>query len=119
MAKDGPGAGGRLPVRLVGVGVLLAAAAGAGLVTAGQEPAGGRPGLKELPKVVTDNKNTLVKDRRAKLKVTASSFWRGWEPDKVIDGDVETSWFTERGDAAAKGTKPWVAVTFPEDVTVT
>lgn len=71
-----------------------------------------------VPKVVTENKNALVKEYLAKLKVTASTCWPGWEPAKVIDGDVQTSWFTARGDAAAKGTKPWITVTFPQDVTV-
>ena len=96
--------------RLRGVAVVLAAL-GCGLVAPGQDA--GKP-----PKVKTDNKNTLVKKYAPRLKVTASTFWPGWEPKKVIDGDVQTSWFSAGGDAAAKGTKPWVAVTFPEDVTV-
>jgi hypothetical protein len=75
-------------------------------------------GDKEPPKVATDNKNTLVKAYRDKLKATASTAWPGWEAEKVIDGDVQTSWFSQRGDAAAKGKKPWVMVAFPEDVTV-
>ncbi len=88
-------------------------------IAPGQEPVQTKPeDPKQLPKVVTDNKNTLVKTHRAKLKVTASTFWPGWEPEKVIDGNVETSWFTQKGDAAAKGTKPWITITFPEDVTV-
>ena len=92
---------------------LLLAGAGFGLVAAGQEAAEPK-GVKEPPKVVTDNKNTLVKTHRAKLVVSASSFWPGWEPEKVIDDNMETSWFSQRGDAAAKGTKPWVTLTFPE-----
>src|SRR5437660_1253838 len=109
---------------------LLAAAVGSSLIALGQEP--GQPASrsraaagsqqdknKEVPKVTTDNKNTLIKAHQGKLKVTASTFWTGWEPEKVIDGDVQTSWFTARGDAAAKGTKPWIAITFPQDVTVT
>jgi hypothetical protein len=89
--------------------VALLAGTGAG------PPAGT---VKELPEAVKGNKNTLVKAYRGKLKVTASTFWPGWEPGKVIDENLETSWFTQRGDAAAKGTKPWVRVTFPEGVTV-
>ncbi len=96
---------------------LLLAGAGFGLVAAGQEAAEPK-GVKEPPKVVTDNKNTLVKTHRKKLVVSASSFWPGWEPEKVIDDNMETSWFSQRGDAAAKGTKPWVTLTFPENVTV-
>lgn len=95
------------------VAVLLLAAVGAGVVSS-QEPAK----EKKLPAVVTDNKNTLIKQHREKLTVTASTIWEGWPAEKAIDGDVTTSWFTARGDAAAKGTKPWIMVTFPEDVTV-
>src|SRR5215510_10611648 len=102
--------GGRVATLLFGVALL---AAGSREIAADQEPAN-----KELPKVVTDNKNTLVKEYRKELQVTASTFWPGWAPEKVIDGNVETSWFTQRGDAAAKGTKPWITITFPEDVTV-
>jgi hypothetical protein len=121
--------GGRFAANLFGAALVLAAV-GAGLAASGQEPARAEPGpgvearrkrveAKELPKVVTDNKNTLVKAHRGKLMATASSYWPGWEPEKVLDGDVATSWFTARGDAAAKGTKPWITITFPEDVTVT
>lgn len=74
---------------------------------------------KELPKIVTTNKNTLIKEHKEQLKASASTFYTGWEPEKAIDGDYETSWFSATGDAAAKGTKPWVAITFPKDVTVT
>ncbi len=108
---------------LCGAGLLLAVGPSLGVV--GQEPArvvAVRPAAddaKELPKVVTDNKNTLIKAHREKLKVTASSFYPGWEPEKVIDDTVETSWFSASGDAAAKGKKPWVTITFPEDVKVT
>ena len=65
----------------------------------------GRRG-EDVPKVVTDNKNGLVKAYRDKLKVTASTFWPGWAPEKLIDGDEKTSWFSAQGDAAAKGKKP-------------
>jgi hypothetical protein len=112
----------RFPAGLFGAALLLA-------VVLSQEPARSEPveqakarqkpdAAKGVPKVVTDNKNTLVKAHCDKLKVTASTCWPGWEPEKVIDGKVETSWFTQRGDAAAKGTKPWIMLTFPTDVTV-
>src|SRR5262245_16893448 len=98
-------------VGLLVTGVLL-------LTAVGQEAQQKKTDDKQLPRVVTDNKNTLVKTHRDKLKVTASTFFEGWAPEKAIDGDVETSWFTATGDAAAKGTKPWIMITFPEDVTV-
>jgi hypothetical protein len=77
------------------------------------------PADKEPPKVASDNKNTLLKAYRGKLEATASTFWPNWKAERIIDGDDKTSWFSAQGDAAAKGKKPWVMVTFPEDVTVT
>ena len=72
---------------------------------------------KEAP--YTDNKNGLVKEYKEKLVVTASTFWPGWPPELLLDGNPEKSWFSAGGDAAAKGTKPWVQVAFPGDETVT
>jgi len=65
-----------------------------------------------------ENKNTLIEKYRAKLQVTASTTYQGWGPEKLIDGNKETSWFSQGGDAAAQGQKPWLMVAFPEDVTV-
>jgi hypothetical protein len=89
------------------------------LPVASREPAKSPEGDKQGPKAPTDNKNSLVKKYQDKLEVTASTFWPGWAPEKLIDGQPETSWFSASGDAAAKGAKPWVQVAFPEDVTVT
>jgi hypothetical protein len=83
-----------------------------------QEPPEPSKPIKPIPRVVTTNKNRLVKKHHKKLKMTASTFWPGWEAEKAFDGNVETSWFTARGDAQALGTSPWIMVTFPEDVTV-
>ena len=82
------------------------------------KPAKGKGELKELPPVTTDNKNTLVRKYKDKLKVTASTTYPGWPAEKVIDGELKTSWFSATGDTVTKGTKPWVEITFPEDVTV-
>jgi hypothetical protein len=76
------------------------------------------PKKKEDPKVVTDNKNTLLLKYKGKLKFSCSTFWPQWEVEKAFDGNLLTSWFSAKGDAAAFGKKPWVQVTFPEDVTV-
>ncbi len=64
------------------------------------------------------NTNALVKEFQTKLKVTASSYWPGWPPEYLIDGNLKKSWFSEKGDTVAKKTKPWVQVTFPRDVEV-
>lgn len=98
----------------------LAIAFAIGLVSPGQGPArDNQDDPKALPKFVTENKNAMIKEYKNKLQVTASTTWPGWEPEKLLDGNAETSWFSAGGDAAAKGTKPWVMVTFPDDVTIT
>ncbi|MBI1946559.1 MAG: discoidin domain-containing protein [Deltaproteobacteria bacterium] len=53
-----------------------------------------------------------------RVTTRASSTWTGWPASRLIDGDLGTSWFSAGGDAAALGTKPWVELQFPEDVTV-
>ena len=64
------------------------------------------------------NSNGLILEYKDKLKFTCSTFWPTWGPEKAFDGNPLKSWFTARGDAAAKGTKPWIAVEFPHDVPV-
>jgi hypothetical protein len=60
----------------------------------------------------------LLDRYRSKVVTSASTTWPGWGPERLIDGDPRTSWFSARGDAAALGKKPWVALAFPQDVTV-
>ena len=64
------------------------------------------------------NSNAVVKQHKDKLKVTASTFWGGWPPEYVIDGNKKKSWFTAMNDTVTKKTKPWVQVAFPVDVTI-
>jgi hypothetical protein len=71
-----------------------------------------------VPKVTTDNKNTLIRKYPGKLLLSASSVWQGWPEALAFDDNPNSSWFSAAGDAVACGTKPWLRVTFPEDVTV-
>ncbi|HYT90569.1 MAG TPA: discoidin domain-containing protein [Gemmataceae bacterium] len=71
-----------------------------------------------VPELTTDNKNTLVRKYPGKLLLSASSIWEGWPEALAFDDNPHSSWFTAKGDAVAHGTKPWIQVTFPEDVTV-
>lgn len=64
------------------------------------------------------NQNTLITENLEKLKFHCSTHWGGWPASRAFDGDKTTSWFTARGDAAAKGKTPWIEVEFPADVTV-
>ncbi|MCI0456473.1 MAG: discoidin domain-containing protein [Gemmataceae bacterium] len=73
---------------------------------------------QDIPQVTTNNKNALVLEHRARLKLSASSVWGGWPVENAFDGNVQSSWFSERGDTVAHGRKPWLQVTFPADVTV-
>jgi hypothetical protein len=95
---------------------LFLAGAGVAMTAGGEQPKKEKP--KEPPKVVTENKNTLIKKHRDKLKLSCSTFFNGWPVERIVDGDTKTSWFSAMGDAAAQGTKPWVMIEFPEDVTV-
>jgi hypothetical protein len=79
---------------------------------------GGLVRLKEAPPVLTTNRNTLIREHRKALTLTCSSFWPGWDVEKVVDENVETSWFSAQDDAAALGKRPWVQAEFEEDVTV-
>ncbi len=97
---------GRFAAGLCGVGLLLAVAAAA-------------PAPKPEPKKDSENQNTLVQKYKDKLQVTASSFYQGYPPERLIDGDKLSVWFSATGDSAAQGQKPWIMVAFPEDVTVT
>ncbi|MBV9124824.1 MAG: discoidin domain-containing protein [Planctomycetes bacterium] len=71
-----------------------------------------------VPPITTDNRNVLVRKYPGKLLLSASSIWEGWPESLAFDDNPYSSWFTAKGDAAAHGTKPWIQVTFPEDVTV-
>jgi len=97
---------------------LFLIAAGFGMAAGGQEGKRPQVGEKKPPEVVSDNKNTLIQAHRNRLRLSCSTFYNGWPVEKLIDGNAATSWFSATGDAAAKGTKPWVQLTFPEDVTV-
>src|SRR5205823_1626414 len=50
--------------------------------------------------------------------VNASSIFPNFPPQRAIDGDLNTSWFTARGDAANLGTHPFIEAVFPSTVTV-
>jgi hypothetical protein len=64
------------------------------------------------------NKNTLITKHKNKLKVSASSAFAGWPAERLIDGNAETSWFSNSNDSVGKGAKPWAEIEFPEDVAV-
>ena len=74
--------------------------------------------VSNVPEVTTDNKNTLVRKYPGRLLLSASSAWDGWPEALAFDDNPHSSWFTAKGDAVAHGTRPWIQVRFPEDVTV-
>src|SRR5947209_2997018 len=65
---------------------------------------------KTAPKFKTDNQNRLIKKHRDKLELAASTTYPGWGCEKAIDGNLETSWFSNTDDSVAKGKKPWFEV---------
>ncbi len=46
---------------------------------------------------------------------SASTFSPSFPPSRVIDGNLQTSWFTAPGDAANRRTIPHIELTFPSD----
>lgn len=54
----------------------------------------------------------LLELRAQTPRVQASTAYAGYAPPRLTDGNPETSWFSARDDSAAKGTRPYVEVTF-------
>ncbi len=87
-------------------------------VTAGPAYA---PPPKPVPAVDTSkpNTNAVVKAHQEKTVASASTEYQNWPASKLIDGDEETSWFSDTNDTATvKGNTPWVKLTLPANVTV-
>lgn len=72
------------------------------------------PNASSAPPITTP----LLARFAGRLEAHASSTWPGWGPERILDGKLDTSWFSAEGDAAALGKKPWVELRFPEAVTV-
>src|SRR5262245_5399007 len=53
---------------------------------------------QNVPDIVTDNKNTLVRKYPGKLLLSASSIWAGWPEALAFDDNPHSSWFTAKGD---------------------
>lgn len=64
------------------------------------------------------NSNDLIREYQTEIELTASTTWRGWPANKVVDGNFETSWFSAARDATSFDAKPWVKLQFPRDVSV-
>ncbi len=65
-----------------------------------------------------ENSNWAIKEYASSLNVTCSSNWSGWSAKRLIDGDVNTSWFSAKHDSVAFGSNPWIEVYFPQDLDV-
>jgi hypothetical protein len=74
--------------------------------------------LDKLPPVTTTNKNGLIDKYRPKLTFAASSTWPGYPESQVVDGQLQTSWFSGSKDSAALMKTPLIQVNFPEAVAV-
>ena len=54
----------------------------------------------------------------AQLTLNVSSSFAGFPPERAVDDDLDTSWFTADGNACNVGPCPFFEIVFPEDVTV-
>jgi len=50
--------------------------------------------------------------------LNVSSTYAGWDKERLIDGNLDTSWFTALNDAANLGKSPFVELIFPQPVMV-
>lgn len=65
------------------------------------------------------NTNWLLKEYSSSITVSASSTFHGWGPEKLVDGNKQTSWFSANNDSFAKGKRhTWVQVSFPQAETI-
>src|SRR5262245_45366216 len=77
------------------------------------------PAPSGIPSVTTDNKNVLVTRSGSQITASASSIYDGrWPARNAIDGDLKSSWYSARDDAAAHGKAPFLALTFATPATV-
>lgn len=68
--------------------------------------------------VAHSNSNWMLKEYRKHVVITASSTWSGWPCEKLIDDDLETSWFSAGRDSFAQGTDPWIEISLNRGATV-
>jgi hypothetical protein len=108
--------GGRWGGRLLRSGsIVLLAGMVAGLAGVRGAPA---PEPKDPP-LGKENSNALLTKHKGTVKVSASTFYSpSWPPGNVIDGNEQTSWFSASGDAAARGTTPWLEIELPAEESV-
>jgi hypothetical protein len=74
--------------------------------------------MQSLPAVTTDNRSQLVVAAGPAVLVSASSTYEGWPPSNATDGDIQTWWYSNTNDSAAKGATPYFQLEFPEPSTV-
>jgi hypothetical protein len=70
------------------------------------------------PTIGETNTNALIKAHREKLTIAASSEWENWPANNLLDGNEQTSWYSNNGEAPQNGKNPTIKVTFPENVAV-
>jgi hypothetical protein len=77
------------------------------------------PKPKEIPKEQQANSNEIVKKFAGQIQIDASSTWGGYPAQNLLDGKLDTVWYSENGDCRAKERQPSLTITLPEAVAVT
>ncbi len=98
--------------------LLLLALAAADPATAAPPEAAKEPATCDSAPVKRTVTTPLMARFAGRITTSASSTWSGWPSERLVDGDLDTSWFSAEGDAAAFGKKPWVQLRFPEPIVV-
>jgi len=79
------------------------------------------PPPKAAPALDTSkpNSNALLKAHKDNVTASASTTYNGYSANSLIDGDEQSTWYSESNDTATvKGNTPWVKIAFPTDVMV-
>lgn len=77
------------------------------------------PGFAELEVIGRFESTSSNLSRSVGVTTDVSSFLSGWGPERAIDGNVGTSWFTATNDAVNRGGAPYFEVVLAADATVT
>lgn len=69
-----------------------------------------------LASATADNSDDDCPPQFVIASASASSAYEGWPASNLVDGDELTSWFSADGDSAARGSTPFVTLSFNKPV---
>lgn len=85
-----------------------------GFVVFSRSPGSPVPKPKDLPTEQRPNQNQVLKKQAGPIQIDTSSTWTGYPAQNLIDGKLETGWYSENGDCKAKEREPAVTLTLSD-----